>query len=231
MKTITLCFFLLTCFFATLSAQDFKKDMEATQAFYQKLDSYHGLVKTKAFKDATSQKVSSVKQVRIKKKGKLFRYEMDEVMTLVTKKYMITKDAKGKVLVCNQLSKEQKRANLVVPDIDLVLSSFKEVVYKGIVDGKKVYLGKSEDGVVETTEIHLDLSSGRFSKLIYYYHPRSNTGIGRAEITFEDVDLNPKFAASLFSEKTFVVIKGNKAKLKKAFAAYTLILSGGLMEF
>ncbi len=231
MKTVSLFFLLLICFCSTLSAQDFKKDMEAAQVFYQKLDSYHGLIKTKVFRDKTSQKVSATKQVRIKKKGKLFRYEMDEVTTLVTPKYMITKDEKGKVLVCNQLTKEQKRANLAMPNIEMVLSTFKEVIYKGIVDGKKVYVGKSEDGTIEKSEIYLDLKSGRFSKLIYFYKQSNSMGIGRTEMSFVDVDLNPKFAASLFSEKEFVVIKGNKAKLNKAFAAYTLILGDGLMEF
>ena len=229
MKTnISLSLFFVLAFFSiqAINAQEAVVDFKKSQATYAALENYHGKMVSTTYGE--SAEILDVSEVEVKKKGQLFRYDQGETEAIINPNYMVTHNKEENILACNRVHTPNGLQNPIAIDLEGMLESYEEVIFKGVVSGTKCYVLKDEYGPFEVIEFYFDQSTALIQKLVYHYREHPEMEATKVEIICEHLSLNPTFADAVFSEREFVSINGNVVKAQSSFSNCTLILGDGL---
>ncbi len=209
-------------------AQDFKTDLKKASLAYmqsENIDSEFEVVNYFREQDMKPEKST----YRLKKRGGSYRYDIGGIKTIIGDGYTIIHHAEKAILACNKNSGATAIKKLNVVDIDKMTNNYKEIIYKGIIKGKKLYVLKNSKLIFSTVEIYLNATTGLVEKTVQHYNESLESKMLKVETITRKMDLQPTFSKDTFSIKKYVKISSTQeVKLQPAYAQNQLIVGHGL---
>lgn len=209
-------------------AQDFKDDLEKANLAYtqsENIDSEFEVISYFREPDMKPEKTT----YQLKKRGGSYRYDLGGIKTIIGDGYTIIHHAEKAILTCNRNSGTEAIRKTNVVDIDKMASSYENVIYKGIVNGQKLYVLKNPKSTFSTVEIYLNTTTAMVEKTIQYVNELLESDRSKIETITKKMDLAPTFSKDAFSIEKYVKISTDQeVKLQPAFAQNRLIVGQGL---
>ena len=155
-----------------------------------------------------------------------------EVETMQNEKYRISADRENKLLV---VSKPENKISGISPvDLDSILQFCSSIDYKISYKGYKVYTLNLVDGYIDfrALEIFINPRTYMLESLSVYFRtainidqndPNSRREIPKVEISYSNLNINPRFPAGLFSERKYVKERNGALIASGNYADYEVI--------
>ena len=211
-----------------LQSQDLKVDIGKSMKKYETIERYSGQITTSLYTEHSDKPVG-VKQVKVKKRGAHFLYELDGISTLFTNEFVITLNEKANLVACHKNAIGGTIHKTMLPDMKKMFEVFDEVQYKGIVDNQKCYVVKHKEGLVNLIEVYFDTDTYLITKMVNHYNADY-----QPEYTKVVLFMNNNFHSNTAHNNAkikmehYVIIDHNKVKLASKYKNYKLILGEGL---
>jgi hypothetical protein len=210
----------------SLSAQDLRKDMDNLMRYYQNVETFKSDVQVKVFK---SPKDNSplIRNASICKKGRDFYYELAEQKMLVSEQSILMVYETQKNIIYKAISKkdyDQYLKNLVVSNLDSIISKYDSVRFEGVSEDSKHYTIYTAKGIISKTDLYLN-SNNAIDKVTYFYNENFWGSYFKVQINFKNNSVLSQADLKLFSDKKYITKDGKNIRLAPAFSSYHLILT------
>ena len=208
-----------------VAGQDYKQELARMQEGLNKIDKLHIEAEVKMFMSDAASRPLTVKRSVVKKNGNEYYCSLDNTTILINSKcmLMVYGDEKQIVYTESNQKKEIEKRVMDPADINKLLEKNDSVSYKGESNGVKHYTVHSSKGMIRTSDIYIDTSTGFLKKVIYRYDPKAASQVEKIEIEYSRFDTSPQFGNNDFSEKKFVTRSGKELKGYGSYAGYNIL--------
>jgi len=218
--------FLLLISFNTpkIWGQNLKKDFETLQSLYQNLENFHTKMEVNIYDlNKNTAEPYLQKHCEISKMGTALIYHIDEMSMMKNSKELIMIDHQSKYLFWGEPSKKvkkQKVKDLMLPNIDSLLTLYETIDYKGIKNGAKVYHLKFKNLTFSRAILAIDEKTGFIKKLSYGYEQGIIKQKIWVETIFESTSAAPDFDKRIFKKSFYLKTEGAACTPLGAYKAY-----------
>lgn len=204
--------------------QDLKKDFEKIQALYRNLENFHTKMEVNIY-DLNQNKAEPYlqKNCEISKMGSSLVYHIDDMSMMKNNKELIMIDHQSKYLFWGQAqkkAKKQKIKDLMLPNMDSLLTFYEEIDYKGIQNGAKVYHLKFKNLAFSRAVLEIDEKTGFIKKLSYGYEKGIVKQKIWVETVFKSTSSNPDFDKRIFKKSYYLKTEGTVCVPLGKYKAY-----------
>lgn len=225
-KIISLGLVCLILLFGSLSTfgQDTTKDLRLMQDAYQNLEQFSTDVLIEVFTNATSKQAEVVRHASIQKRQSEYKIKQDNHTMLYNAKCMVLVDEKNQNLHYTIREPEDAFApeESMIPNLDSILNGCDSIRYRGIKQGLKQYTFYRASAPIKETQLFIDPHSNLIQKLEYRYNAELFPSAGLVRISYQNLNTNPRFQASFFSETQYVTHSKKGMEPSPAYSLYTL---------
>lgn len=219
--TLAICFY---CIFPT-SAQEFFSDLQEMRKTYENADAFQANVDVKMFENG---KHTISKYAKIKKTGKNFFYELDNITFLLNEKYSVMVNNVSKVIVFGEQSEGSAELyeslhQFRIEEMDSLFRQNKEWKFKGISNAQKQYELFNQGAYINKTELFINASNYTIKKVVFHYNEEISNSNSKVVITYNASQINPTFSNSTFSETKYIQKQNGKWITSPSFRNYELI--------
>lgn len=172
-------------------AQDFKKDMALTQAYYANRPVLNLKISMKMFAKPTSTLAFANKNFTILKTPKKFYYTSDDQMDMVlTGTSFIMIDQARRQMVYRDVNEADYKAltnkYLQTTNLDSNITRSDSVRFLGEANGIKIYNIYPSLNSIKLATLQIRAATGALVQLMYHYDNHTITGISKVEIFFQE---------------------------------------------
>lgn len=211
MKVILIIGLYWFAFISPIQSQSFEKDMLAMQVAYSNTSDLYLEMENSVWQDKV---VAKEQYVKISKKGGLYLYQTEDATMLINTKYILMIDHLYKTIIYDKWTKEKAAAlnKQHIPDLEDIEKNYPSIIYSGETDNYKKYTLENKGIQLSKVEISFESRTGFMRKVRYYYNPNLVNKEVYTELKMKVIKTNPSFKESTFSEKQFIIQKGDEFK-------------------
>ena len=211
----------------SLSAQDFKKDLEKVYAQYQQSEQLYMEMHIKGYEGSLKNKPLFNQETKVYKQKQNYFYNMGSKEVLRNRDFVIWVDKGQKSMICTKRLKVEKPNAMFgnLPDVEKLLSQFNEAEYLGLKNGLKHYRVTQADKEVIQNDIYINPQTNLPAKVVYTYNPERYKKGYWIEIDFGKTTTTPTFQANTFDEGKYIRNVNNKWKPQVGYQQYEVIFT------
>lgn len=178
-------------------SQPLAKQLEKHYQAFSEIENLNATVVTKTFQDVNSNSNPAVQEYSIRKKGKNFHYEMDDIEVWFGDQSMVLVDKEEELVRIKSIDKDEWESMLAggvgIPKFDSIVDASGHAIIGPEESGDLRKYEISSDGeIISRTELYFDKESDFIRRIRYYYDSRFVKEFNVVEIEFTEFDIDPK---------------------------------------